>query len=133
MGDYEDSTWADLRALTRERRAERAARPHLVRFSVAPDEFVGTIGAEPAKARRRRTAYKAWKLREWKGGHRVCAYCRCALTLSPNKPRSATVDHKHPLALGGDDAPWNWALACLACNRAKADMPEAEFRALLAA
>lgn len=133
MGAYLDMTWADLRALTRVRRAEARARLPVVRFSVCESiEFSGgeAISCTVAGMVRRKRQAKAWRLRQWASGVRTCAYCLREVTLARNKLNSATTDHRHPLALGGADDASNWAVACLECNRAKADMTEAEFRAL---
>lgn len=43
-----------------------------------------------------------------------CAYCAT---------KAAHIDHLTPLALGGDDAPWNVAPACPACNLTKGARP----------
>lgn len=120
-------------------------RPEPIRFSV-----VASIEFEPAvpvvmAVSRSKTRAKNWRRRQWNEGVRDCAYCeirmtmptkverrRRALQCTPIPPTTATVDHRHPLALGGDDAPWNWVLCCAACNGRKADMPEDTFRALLA-
>lgn len=132
---YCDYTDAWVRDLTRERRAEaRARRPEPVRFSMQGDEYTGPVGQVCYGGPRRRSAMKAWRKREWREGNRRCAYCRINMTLAPKhgKPTdtTVTVDHKHPLALGGDDAAWNWAMCCWACNNAKGFMTEAEYRAL---
>lgn len=50
----------------------------------------------------------------------------------PLPDHAATVGHKHPLGLGGDDAAWNWAMCCSGCNSAKGQMTEIEYRALFA-
>jgi hypothetical protein len=54
---------------------------------------------------------------------RRCFYCRrwiAFLKLSTD-PHCATVDHFVPLALGGRDNLSNVVLACISCNRRKAD------------
>lgn len=71
------------------------------------------------------------------GNH--CVYCNNRVWFldahdamyNPQKSR-ATVDHAMPKSRGGlnDDA--NLLLACAACNNAKADMTDAEFRAFIA-
>lgn len=66
----------------------------------------------------------------------LCFYCRCLTQLpvgDERYPNTATVDHKTPISRGGHKARRsNLALCCLACNHAKADKTEEEFRALLA-
>lgn len=69
--------------------------------------------------------------REWKAalmatGPQPCFYCGLRLT----NAATATVDHKTPISMGGADHQSNYAIACLKCNRGKADMNEAQFRAL---
>jgi 5-methylcytosine-specific restriction endonuclease McrA len=65
-----------------------------------------------------------------------CYYCRCQTQLPVSGERhsnSATIDHKTPISRGGHKASRsNLALCCLACNHAKADQTEAEFRATFA-
>jgi putative phage-type endonuclease len=51
-----------------------------------------------------------------------CRYCGCTLTT-----RTATLDHRVPLALGGADDDSNYVLACKGCNSAKADKRPEEF------
>ncbi len=66
----------------------------------------------------------------------LCFYCRCLTQLPFANERfsnTATVDHKTPISRGGHKARRsNLALCCLACNQAKANRTEEEFRALLA-
>lgn len=81
---------------------------------------------------------KAWRRHQWAIGNRNCTYCLCRLSQASRSgcdhaPTDATVDHKHPITLGGDDAPWNYAMACRWCNNRKGSMMEDEFRALIAA
>lgn len=137
---YLDSSDAALIALTRQRRrelAETRAKPQPIRFSAAAPsvEFVGVISCTLANGRRREAA-KVWRVGQWHAGNRSCTYCGVK-TLKATKdglavPATCTVDHKEPLGLGGDDAAWNWAIACWQCNNDKGIMTEAEFRGLLA-
>jgi 5-methylcytosine-specific restriction endonuclease McrA len=132
-----DDAW--LIALTRQRRRERAAaqeKPHPIRFSAAEptSEFV-VVCCMPANGRRRE-ASKAWRVGQWHAGNRNCTYCGVK-TVKATKdgvvtPLTCTVDHKEPITLGGDDAAWNWAICCWACNNRKGALTEAEFRGLLA-
>lgn len=115
------------------------ARPEPIRFSACESvEFeripVGYVSV------RRKAAMKAWRRAQWREGNRSCAYCKVKLTKPPegkkakaavHPPTMATVDHKEPLSLGGDDAAWNWCLACFKCNGAKGSMTEAQFRATM--
>lgn len=57
-----------------------------------------------------------------KGGPNFCFYCS-----GPVSNRTRTLDHLTPCSLGGSDDPENIRLACIECNRAKADMTLAEF------
>lgn len=54
--------------------------------------------------------------------HLYCAYCAVRLDR-----RAATLDHRIPLARGGTHGVDNLVLACLACNRAKANLTPAEW------
>lgn len=133
MGSYLDTSWADLRALTREKRAAR--RPEPMRFSVAEAgaEFVAVVSR--IKPRRRKRAAARWLADQWASGVHHCGYCGCGLSRLPNRLNCATVDHREPWlgGAGGPDHPCNWLVACLECNRLKGPMREAEFRALLVA
>jgi len=53
---------------------------------------------------------------------RRCVYCGALLELD-----IATIDHVHPLAKGGANAPGNLVVACAPCNRMKGDMLPQEF------
>lgn len=130
--DYSD---ADIIALTRQRRAEAKARPPVVRFSVKGAEFKPAIEVFNVTTRRK-TAAKAWRIAQWQSGNRHCYYCEIRMLPVPKKglpgPLCVTVDHKEPLILGGDDAAWNWVLACWQCNNDKGALTEAEFRQVMA-
>lgn len=136
---YCDYTDAWLRDLTRQRRREAAAsraRPQPVRFTVLASiewspptcEIEGVV-----TSRRRKRQARAWKLNMWGLGVRHCCYCRVEMTLRLERPNTATVEHRHPLALGGADDATNWAISCLACNNAKGELTEGEFLSLRAA
>ena len=65
-------------------------------------------------------AQKSWKDNEFllqKGIQ--CVYCRTPLYVT-----SSSVDHRIPLARGGDDQPSNWQLTCYICNQGKSDLIE---------
>lgn len=69
--------------------------------------------------RKRMTLYKIY----WtKGGPNFCFYCA-----GPVSNRTRTLDHLTPCSRGGSDEPVNIRLACITCNRAKADMTLMEF------
>ena len=117
--------------------SNRMAHSEPIRFSAMESaEFtpvvIGIVSTARGKSRS-----KAWRKRQWRIGNRSCAYCRIDLVqlgqkgVSQGHPQLATVDHKHPLALGGDDAPWNLAMCCLDCNGRKGFLTEDEFRALV--
>lgn len=80
-----------------------------------------------ASTKRRKMATADAKRRLFKGrARRPCAYCGTMLTLE-----QATFDHVVPLSAGGYDKTKNGAIACRACNQAKASMPADEFRAMI--
>lgn len=65
-----------------------------------------------------------------KDGSYICHYCGCKLATDKRKqytPTYLTIDHKVNKAAGGTDDGYNLVLACLACNKAKGDMPYGEF------
>lgn len=69
------------------------------------------------------TAQKRRQIYE-RDGHR-CHYCRITLWVDDaleSSPRRATVDHKHPRALGGTDADDNLVACCNLCNNEKGGM-----------
>lgn len=72
-------------------------------------------------------------LHEKHGGK--CYYCGTTTTLTGCKRRAnwkaATKDHVVPRCRGGTRKRDNVVLACFRCNNEKADLTEAEFRALL--
>ncbi|MDX2184771.1 MAG: HNH endonuclease signature motif containing protein [Gemmatimonadaceae bacterium] len=51
-----------------------------------------------------------------------CVYCAVPLSLE-----TATLDHVHPLSLGGANHAGNLVTACSRCNRLKGDLPPIEF------
>lgn len=141
---YIDFSDAELRALTRQRRAElaerrRAAQPPTIRVSAQGDEFTPSIWCCWSAPVRRKAAYKAWRIRQWREGNRNCFYCETKLMMPPRKqppgwkapPNMATLDHREPLSRDGDDAAWNWVMCCWDCNNKKGKMTEAAFRAWL--
>lgn len=136
MGSYLDSSDAALIALTRQRRAElaeRRARPQPIRFTASEPSSEFVVACLPANGRDSKRS-RAWRRAQWKAGNRDCTYCHCrmiAAHLGRPAPNMATVDHREPVVAGGDDAAWNWAMACWLCNNRKGAMTEAEFRALL--
>lgn len=129
-----DHTDEEIFALTRARRrelAERRARPQPVRFAALCVETVEAIPCVPATGRDREAA-NAWRNAQWRAGNRACSYCihtLAAVRPGPAPHNMATVDHREPVATGGDDAAWNWTMACYLCNQIKGKMPEAEYLA----
>lgn len=131
---YCDFTEADLRALTRERRRESAARrraalPQPTRYTCGRD---GVYQADRQRLARNRLQMRVWKEGQWNEGNRHCAYCAVHMVRRAGRPNSATVDHVEPLVPGENDHPWNYAMACWACNNRKGRMSAGAFRALLA-
>lgn len=144
---YLDFSDAELRALTRLRRAELkarrdAARPETIRYSAKnmdPVEFVPVISATVGGPSRQKGRYKAWRNNQFLNGNTKCAYCSVELAPLPRKvPKGwkppmdlGTVDHHDPLALGGTDHPENWRMCCWECNNLKGKMPPEEFLAYM--
>lgn len=77
---------------------------------------------------------------KWKGSKQLrhllvresgrCHYCGLGVEIlddTPNHPRNATIDHKHPISRGGANDRANLVLACALCNHRKADMTAEEF------
>lgn len=76
-----------------------------------------------------------WLYREHQRRPR-CHYChnltiyapeRCSLPGDHDEEFIATLDHFVPRSRGGADAPSNWVLACLCCNKLKGDMKAQSF------
>jgi len=63
----------------------------------------------------------------WKIQNGRCHYCGRYVP-----EHEATLDHCVPRSLGGPDKAENAVMACLPCNRDKADMLEEEFRVKIA-
>ncbi|AXH46940.1 HNH endonuclease [Mycobacterium phage Aminay] len=63
-------------------------------------------------------------------GEPPCHICGCEIDYRAGHldPRSFTIDHIVPLALGGEDTLDNLAAACRKCNRDKSDTPPADWR-----
>lgn len=140
MGGYLDTSDAEIIALTRQRRAEAAARRELVRLAHEGLSFPAVahqVQQEVEAAWRDREStwgvpHLEWKREQWEAGNRHCGYCGCRTTREPNAPQTCTVDHRKPRAFGGRDVPDNWIIACSGCNSRKGLMSEANFRLLLA-
>lgn len=64
---------------------------------------------------RKKTGYTKFKIRMLKKNP-FCHWCKCSLD-----HKTATVNHKVPLALGGMNNPNNYVLACKECNSEKAN------------
>lgn len=134
-----DDAW--LIALTRQRRAEAKARrltelAPTIRYHNTDVPRVAVYTRRRGKVYIRMRVYRdkqkadRWFVEQWEQGNRTCTYCYVALTRERRQPNTGTVDHKEPLAPGNDE-PWNYAMACGACNLRKDRMPEAAFRALI--
>lgn len=139
---YCDHTEAELRALTRERRAQRQAvlAVEPVRYSGHGYEFKPPPPTTPSGTERRklRGARNAF----WREGHHSCYYCLCAMVLNRKRlgqtqglmtPDHITVDHKVPLSRGGTNDPSNLAPCCWRCNNDKGSLTDVEFLLILAA
>lgn len=156
---YLDSSDAELIALTRLRREQRAKRGNDPRFLIQREaleafrygtrntirystdrsaEFAPKIAPASLGNSRRRSSYRGWRTGQFHAGNRWCHYCEVKMTLPLRKregyvcsPITATVDHRTPLSRFGADDPSNWVMCCSACNNKKADMTEEEFRAFM--
>jgi len=73
----------------------------------------------------------------------TCQYCLCAVSpgvqVAPGEVIAsvpgtalATLDHRTPRSMGGDNSRANLTTACVSCNAAKGERTEAEYRATLA-
>lgn len=143
MGSYEESSDAQLIALTRLRRAERRITlveqtPCLrVTASAKTAEFHQRCAPPTTSSNRRRSAMQSWRKRMWKAGVRACHYCHGQMSKIPKHgdpgPSSVTVDHRVPLSDNGADHELNWVMCCSRCNNRKGSLSEDEFRAVLAA
>lgn len=116
---------ARVAALAAGWRAERDAAEIVQR--AAASAAVGAADTEATCEARavRSVSRKRRRLFTEAGGQ--CHYCKCDLQLTD----SWHVDHKLPRALGGGNEPENLAVACSACNLAKADKTDVEFSRLL--
>lgn len=59
----------------------------------------------------------------------TCFYCHCNLRAYGDNgyPDSPAIEHRIPLARGGNDEMTNLRLACAACNKAKGTKTDSEF------
>jgi hypothetical protein len=64
--------------------------------------------------------YTRWALAEAQNWR--CAYCNCEMEAAPQGPSSLSREHVVPVARGGSDDWRNLVAACVACNRARADV-----------
>lgn len=55
-----------------------------------------------------------------------CSHCYYCGQYTDEKDR--TIDHKTPLSRGGTNSRHNQVMACIVCNREKADMTEKEYK-----
>lgn len=95
----------------------RATPKEAVKMAFNPPEGMRKAKRRSDNARARR--------RLWKKGVRHCYWCKRQLTLKPDLPESATLEHIIPLARGGLNNMNNYTLACGKCNRERGhDMPE---------
>ncbi len=139
---YLDTTDAEIIALTREHRAAAKAKRDEARqaHEAQAFPFLPLHVLEPIEASwrdhddqwGRHPVHIQWKRDQWESGNHHCGYCGVRMCRLPNLPRTCTVDHRKPRALGGKDVPENWLLACYDCNQRKGTMSESAFRAIIA-
>lgn len=79
---------------------------------------------EDRTKRRRLSARERKHFFDMFNGH--CAYCGACITF-----RGMQIDHKKPLAIGGEDVPENMLPACRSCNKYKHTLDVEGFRAYL--
>lgn len=102
---FVNGTTRGVHYLTAKQAIELAMRPEALRLDRTPR----------AKSQNLRRARLVLLTRDPR-----CHYCRTALT-----EETSTIDHRIPLARGGSNLPDNLVLACVPCNRDKADaMPK---------
>jgi 5-methylcytosine-specific restriction endonuclease McrA len=70
--------------------------------------------------------YNLDDVRQLLEAHPTCSYCRMPLSFA------AYLDHRQPLARGGQHHLDNLAVCCTRCNSVKGQLSEAEYRELLA-
>jgi 5-methylcytosine-specific restriction endonuclease McrA len=120
---YLDFSWAELRALTRQRRAETPTRPRTLYFGCK---------SAPALTPENREFMRLWLREQIEAGNDRCLYCRVQVQESFRRTceELASVDHRIPRAAGGRDHPSNFVVACRLCNGTKDSMSEGDFRRL---
>lgn len=115
--------------------------PVRYRADAPTPEFVATFAPVAWPTQRGKTRQKRWRTYQWQCGNRTCYYCGVELVLPPKKQPSpftpplnmATVDHRQPFALDGEDHHSNYAMCCWRDNNRKGSMTEAEYVAILEA
>lgn len=85
---------------------------------LSPDRFVAKA-PKPPKARPRTPIPPQTRDTVFERHEGRCAYCGTGLTRTPRLPNSFHVDHKKPVAAGGDNDPENLVASCLRCNLKK--------------
>lgn len=136
MGSYLDTSWAELRALTRARRA-MALVVRRIEAGVSCVRYApGQDGVVLAPTPRNEKRAHAWKKREYAAGNRRCFWCGCGVRrqgpgVGPWHPQLATVDHYIPLGKQGVEDETNYVMCCLECNDLKGDLMPDEWLALL--
>jgi len=92
-----------------------------------PDEIASYVGKpEDGGDKPERGTALGKLLWEQQGG--LCFYCSEEITYYRKKATSLEIDHRKPLALGGEDSVANLVAACKPCNSLKGALPEAVFR-----
>lgn len=79
------------------------------------------------------TAFKEWFTKRWTK-NKKCEYCQRKIDINDNKwpySKQLSIDHRTPLAHGGDNRLSNLAITCVRCNMIKTTMKESTFRELL--
>lgn len=70
--------------------------------------------------------YGLTDVRQLLAAHSLCEYCRVPLSFA------ASLDHRLPIARGGQHGLDNLSVCCVRCNQLKGQLTEGEFREVLA-
>ncbi|AMS02690.1 hypothetical protein BJD55_gp076 [Gordonia phage Yvonnetastic] len=99
------------------------SRKEYMRRYLVENPEVARLGQHRRRARKRSNGTQAYTFQQiWDRHQGICYLCHQACDRDKGPGYNewlGTVDHAHPIWLGGADAPWNAALCCLGCNLKK--------------